>query len=119
MQVDFVHQGDEGNSFVLNWTAESTGTKIFIMLSMYILQRAYRNSVFLIDEFDRSLHPKLVILLIRLFNEYNEHNQFIVTTHNNEIINNNLRLDQIWFVDKNYQGISELYNAFDFDENRL
>ncbi|ARF98441.1 hypothetical protein B7L28_00110 [Veillonella atypica] len=116
LQVDFVHQGDEGNSFVLNWTAESTGTKIFIMLSMYILQRAYRNSVFLIDEFDRSLHPKLVILLIRLFNEYNEHNQFIVTTHNNEIINNNLRLDQIWFVDKNYQGISELYNAFDFDE---
>lgn len=116
LQVDFVHQGDEGNSFVLNWTAESTGTKIFIMLSMYILQRAYRNSVFLIDEFDRSLHPKLVILLIRLFNEYNEHNQFIVTTHNNEIINNNLRLDQIWFVDKNYQGISELYSAFDFDE---
>ena len=116
LQVDFVHQGDEGNSFVLNWTAESTGTKIFIMLSMYILQRAYGNSVFLIDEFDRSLHPKLVILLIRLFNEYNEHNQFIVTTHNNEIINNNLRLDQIWFVDKNYQGISELYSAFDFDE---
>lgn len=116
LQVDFVHQGDEGNSFVLNWTAESTGTKIFIMLSMYILQRAYRNSVFLIDEFDRSLHPKLVILFIRLFNEYNEHNQFIVTTHNNEIINNNLRLDQIWFVDKNYQGISELYSAFDFDE---
>ena len=28
-------------------------------------------------------------------------------------------MDQIWFVDKNYQGVSELYSAFDFDETSL
>lgn len=115
LQVDFVHLGEDGNKFILNWSAESTGTKIFIMLAMYILQYNYKNTVFIIDEFDRSLHPKLVEVLIRLFNEWNTKNQFILTTHNNEIINNSLRSDQIWFVDKNYQGVSDLYSAFDFD----
>ena len=101
LQVDFVHLGEDGNKFILNWSAESTGTKIFIMLAMYILQYNYKNTVFIIDEFDRSLHPKLVEVLIRLFNEWNTKNQFILTTHNN--------------VDKNYQGVSDLYSAFDFD----
>ena len=119
LQVDFIHKSDDGYTFTLNWSAESSGTKIFIMLAMHFIQRVNKNTLFIIDEFDRSLHPKLVRILIRLFNEWNTHNQFIVTTHNHEILNDNLRVDQIWFVDKNYQGVSELYSAFDFDETSL
>ena len=38
---------------------------------MTILENQHNSKLFLIDEFDRSLHPKLVNILLRIFNEWN------------------------------------------------
>lgn len=87
------------------------------MLALAILQRDNHGKLFLIDEFDRSLHPELVTILLKIFNEWNTtESQLIATTHDNDILDYALRTDQIWFVDKNYFGISELHSAFDFNE---
>ena len=111
------HEGINGDNFSIEYEAESIGTRIFLMLALAILQRDNHGKLFLMDEFDRSLHPKLVTILLKIFNEWNTtESQLIATTHDNDILDYALRTDQIWFVDKNYYGISELHSAFDFDE---
>ncbi|MCT0021424.1 hypothetical protein EFM35_08300 [Weissella cibaria] len=53
--------------------------------------------------------------MLKIFNHEQQHNQFIVTTHSLDLMDEDLRVDQIWFVEKNEFGESELYNLFDFD----
>ena len=118
--VKCVHEGKNGESFVINYDAESIGTRIFLLLAMNILENSHAAKVFLIDEFDRSLHPKLVKILFRIFNEWNNtYTQLIATTHNNDVLDYDLRTDQIWFVDKDYYGVSRLNSAFDFNELKI
>lgn len=118
--VKCIHEGENGESFIINYDAESIGTRIFLLLAMTILENSHVAKVFLIDEFDRSLHPKLVKILFRIFNEWNNANtQLIATTHNNDVLDYELRTDQIWFVDKDYYGVSRLDSAFDFNELKI
>lgn len=111
------HEGPDNISFKVDYEAESIGTRIFLLLIMTILENQNNSKLFLIDEFDRSLHPKLVNILLRIFNEWNHTGtQLIATTHDTDILDAPLRTDQIWFVDKSYDGVSTLDSAFDFNE---
>lgn len=115
-----VHEGPENISFTVDYEAESVGTRIFLLLIMTILENQHNSKLFLIDEFDRSLHPELVTILLRIFNEWNRTGtQLIATTHDTDILDAALRTDQIWFVDKSYDGVSILDSAFDFNEQSI
>lgn len=114
------HEGPDNISFKVDYEAESIGTRIFLLLIMTILENQNNSKLFLIDEFDRSLHPKLVNILLRIFNEWNRTGtQLIATTHDTDILDAPLRTDQIWFVDKSYDGVSTLDSAFDFNEQSI
>lgn len=114
------HEGPDNISFKVDYEAESIGTRIFLLLIMTILENQNNSKLFLIDEFDRSLHPKLVNILLRIFNEWNRTGtQLIATTHDTDILDAPLRTDQIWFVDKSYEGVSILDSAFDFNEQSI
>lgn len=114
------HEGPDGSHFVINYNVESIGTRIFLLLIMTILENHHNSKLFLIDEFDRSLHPKLVNILLQIFNEWNRTGtQLIATTHDTDILDAALRTDQIWFVDKSYDGVSTLDSAFDFNEQSI
>lgn len=114
------HEGPDNISFKVDYEAESIGTRIFLLLIMTILENQHNSKLFLIDEFDRSLHPKLVNILLRIFNEWNRTStQLIATTHDTDILDSALRTDQIWFVDKSYDGVSTLDSAFDFNEQSI
>ena len=114
------HEGPDNISFKVDYEAESIGTRIFLLLIMTILENKHNSKLFLIDEFDRSLHPKLVTILLRIFNEWNRTGtQLIATTHDIDILDASLRTDQIWFVDKSYDGVSTLDSAFDFNEQSI
>ena len=114
------HEGPDNISFKVDYEAESIGTRIFLLFIMTILENQNNSKLFLIDEFDRSLHPKLVNILLRIFNEWNHTGtQLIATTHDTDILDAPLRTDQIWFVDKSYDGISTLDSAFDFNEQSI
>lgn len=118
--INFEHEGPDGSRFVINYNVESIGTQIFLLLIMTILENQHNSKLFLIDEFDRSLHPKLVNILLRIFNEWNRTGtQLIATTHDMDILDSQLRTDQIWFVDKSYDGVSTLDSAFDFNEQSI
>ena len=79
--------------------------------------RANQPLLFLIDDFDCFLHPKLVNILLRIFNEWSDIGmQLIATIHNTDILDTSIRTDQVWFVDKSYYGVSTLYSVFDYNE---
>lgn len=103
--------------FFLN--QESLGTKRFIQILVNILIEIPGNKIFLIDEFDRSFHPEMIKILVKLMNQWNKSNQFIATTHQFDVMDLNLRSDQIYFADKNFDGVSELYSVFDFADPAL
>ena len=115
--LQFEYEDKDGGSFVIDYEAESIGTRKFLLLAMMILNNYHNSKLFLIDDFDCSLHPKLAKILLRVFNEWNHDNtQLIATTCNTDILDAPIRTDQVWFVDKNYYCVSTLDSAFDYSE---
>jgi AAA15 family ATPase/GTPase len=110
-------KGDIVNQVAFNLERESSGTKSLFTLATFILDSLDRGSIFVIDEFERNLHPSLVRFLIGLYHnpKINSKNaQILFTTHDTSLLNNEVfRRDQIWFTDKNTQGITELYSMSD------
>ncbi|GAB3722439.1 ATP-binding protein [Amycolatopsis oliviviridis] len=101
---------------------ESAGTRNWLGLLPTVLDVLDEGWVLVIDEIDASLHPMLTAELVGLFQseETNPHGaQLIFTTHDTSLLgtmlgDNVLDRDQIWFVDKNAEGASELYPLTDF-----
>ncbi len=97
---------------------ESAGTLKMFALYPELQDVLSKGSVFFIDELNARLHPLLVrnFLLTFLNPEINtNHAQLIFTTHDTwQLSNQLLRRDEIWFTEKNEQGISTLYSLADF-----
>ena len=100
---------------------ESQGTIKFIFQIVPIIESLIKGSPIVIDEFDSRLHYHLSEFLINLFNNpkiNQKKSQLIYISHNGELLNNeNHRRDQIWFVEKNFQGKSSLYSLLEFKNN--
>lgn len=98
---------------------ESVGTNKIIHLLGAVYDTLASGNVLFIDELDSNLHPNLTKKLLELFHEHNKLNaQLIFTLHDANILSNKiLRRDQIWFVDRNKFGTSELYSMADFDSS--
>lgn len=98
---------------------ESTGTNILFALGGLILQTLDKGGVFIADEFNSGLHPKLSRFLISLFHKHSTNPnraQIIFNTHEVALLDKDMfRSDQIWFIEKNRFGGSELYSAQDFE----
>jgi AAA15 family ATPase/GTPase len=101
---------------------ESDGSKKFFALIGPILDALKRGLVLIIDEIDARLHPNLCEVLISLFNSKHSNKkgaQLIFATHNTLIMNRKmLRRDQIYFVEKDKFGESELYSLLDYKKVR-
>ena len=73
-----------------------------------------------VDELNARLHPLLVrnIILTFLSPEINtNHAQMIFTTNDIwQLSNELLRRDEIWLVDKDQDGVSDLYSLADFKD---
>ena len=94
---------------------ESSGTKRFMAILLMMLQNHNNDKVIVMDEFDNSLHFSLTKALLQIINSPNNFNQFIFTTHNLNILDLDLRVDQIYLTEKDFLGITELYSLFDFN----
>lgn len=97
---------------------ESKGTLEMFSLFPFMQQVLNNGSVLFVDELNTKLHPLLVRNVILTFAnpEINTKNaQLIFTTHDSwQLSNNLLRRDEIWFTEKNSDGISSLYSLADF-----
>jgi len=104
------------------FTEESEGTQQMFALSAPIIDTLEGGKILFIDEIDASLHPVLCQYLIAIFNskEKNPDNaQLIFTTHDISLLSENyLRRDQIYFTDKNKEGLTKLFSLSDISERK-
>ncbi len=110
---------EHGNAFSdFEFSEESDGTRrLFDLLDILISNE--KNKIYVIDELERSLHPKLTYKFLELFFEHLKENntQLIFTTHESTIMDQKLlRRDEIWFVERNKDNVSHLYSLDRFKE---
>lgn len=102
-----------GDSFkdVFELKDESDGTRRLLDF-IPLISKFSEDYTILIDEFDRSLHPKLTKKFFNVFLEsQNKKSQLIVTTHESTLLDLDLlRRDELWFVEKNDDYSSELFS---------
>jgi AAA15 family ATPase/GTPase len=99
---------------------ESEGTKKLLYLLGPWYDSLQNGEILLVDEFDSRLHTHLTLRLIDFFHAYNKSNaQLICAVHDVSLLNKEtFRRDQIWFVEKNQFGASELISLADYKNVR-
>jgi uncharacterized protein len=111
------HRHENGDLIDFSIDEESEGTQRLINLipALIALQEEQEMVIFL-DELDRRLHPLLSRLFVqKAISCRNKNNQLIFTTHDTNLLDLELlRRDEIWFVEKNHQGSSNLYSLAEF-----
>jgi len=109
--------GSEKDPFL--WFDESDGTRRLMELAPIVLSRD-SDRTYIVDELDRSLHPLVVYEFVRKFVSHRAigpKKQLIFTTHQTSLLDQDLlRRDEIWFVQKENTGATELYSLDDFKE---
>lgn len=98
---------------------ESYGTIRFVHLFPIIVSALQQGGTLVVDEFDASLHPMVLMNIINIFHndEINIHHaQLVFNTHNPIFLNSNLfRRDEIKFVERDEEsGCSQHYSLSDF-----
>jgi hypothetical protein len=95
---------------------ESEGTKKLLYLLGPWYDTLKNGKVLIIDELDSRLHSHLTLRLIDFFHKSNmKQAQLICAVHDISLLNKEtFRRDQIWFVEKNQFGASELISLADF-----
>lgn len=97
---------------------ESDGTRrLFDLMDMLLMKED--DVVYIVDELERSLHPKLTEHFMELFaDRHKDHKiQLIFTTHESAIMDQELfRRDEIWFVERDDNNNSKIYSLDHFKE---
>lgn len=97
---------------------ESDGTRrLFDLMDMLLIRND--DIVFIVDELERSLHPKLTQHFLKLFAKlHKDHRvQLLFTTHEASIMDQDMfRRDEIWFVERNAENESSIYSLDRFKE---
>lgn len=112
----FSEEGDFNVEFPLAF--ESDGTKKLIHLLGPIYDSIKNKRILVIDEVEAKFHTLLTRHLFRIYHQKNEAgSQIIAAAHDTSLMNtHDFRRDQIWFVNKNAQGSSEIYSLVEFKE---
>lgn len=101
-----------------NFEDESDGTRrLFDLMDMLLMKDD--DIVYVVDELERSLHPKLTEHFLELFSERHKNHkiQLIFTTHESSIMDQELfRRDEIWFIERDEENNSKIYSLDCFKE---
>lgn len=114
-QIELQHRSDQ-DPVSLPLEKESRGTQVWLSLAGPIVHALDNGLVVAIDELDSSLHPRLALEVIRIFQDpaRNPHGaQLIFNTHDTSLLGNlfgtpGLARDQVWFAEKDDSGVTHL-----------
>ena len=117
------HSGDYSPIF-FNQHLESLGTRTLFLLGVKIIEALDKGYTLFVDELDSPFHTYITQYIIKMFQDERlnkKHAQLIMTTHDVQLMNERqLRLDQIWLMEKKEDASSSLVSLADFkdvDEN--
>lgn len=109
------HKGKDGKVYALDLSCESEGTIKSILLYIWAHAAVRGDGIMFVDELNIKLHPLLLKFIIDLFYDSKSKAQLIYTTHDTTLLDKKFfRRDQIWFVQKDEFGYSELSALSDF-----
>ena len=118
IDIEVIHKGEKGELKALPFYLESNGTRKMFHLFDFFMDALKNGMVLFVDELDAKLHPLLTRYIINLFHnsETNKGNgQLIYSTHDTVNLNKEtFRRDEIWFAEKDKDGISEIYALSDY-----
>ncbi len=119
-QLMLEHKGKDDQIEKFNLSEESDGTIRLLDFIPAFQDLISKNKVFLIDEIERSIHPLLIKELLKKFSSDEESKgQLIFTTHESNLLDQDLfRQDEIWFAEKDKNGLTDLYSLSDFKEHK-
>ena len=117
-KMELIHRGRDGKIVVLPLDLESSGTIKMINLFDFLIEALKEGQILFIDELDAKLHPLLTRYIINLFHNSDTNignGQLIYSTHDTVNLNKEtFRRDEIWFAEKDRDGISEIYALSDY-----
>ena len=108
------NHGNESPTF--DFSEESDGTRRILDLLEILF--CTESKTYIIDEIDRSLHPQLTYKFIQEFMTIAKARniQLIITTHESRLLDFGLlRQDEVWIVNKNLDGESEIYSLDEYN----
>lgn len=118
IDIEVIHKGENGELKALPFYLESNGTRKMFHLFDFFMDALKNGMVLFVDELDAKLHPLLTRYIINLFHnsDTNKGNgQLIYSTHDTVNLNKEIfRRDEIWFTEKDKDGISEIYALSDY-----
>ena len=118
IDLKVIHKGEDGKQVALPFDLESNGTRKMFHLFDFFMDALKNGMVLFVDELDAKLHPLLTRYIINLFHnsDTNKGNgQLIYSTHDTVNLNKEtFRRDEIWFAEKDKDGISEIYALSDY-----
>jgi AAA15 family ATPase/GTPase len=117
--ISFGHVGENENIKYFNLDEESDGTIRLLDFIPAFKEIISSPKVYIIDEIERSIHPLLIKELVKKFSEDElTRGQLIFCTHESNLLDQNIfRQDEIWFIEKDKNGASDLYSLSDFKEH--
>lgn len=118
--LKIVHVGKRNKSVLFSLDEESDGTVRLLDFVPAFKSVVSNKKVYVIDEIERSIHPLLIKELVQKFSlDKATKGQLIFTTHESNLLSQEiLRQDEIWFVEKNKDGSTDLYSLNDFKEHK-
>jgi uncharacterized protein len=116
----FLHRS-EGQEIQFDLEDESAGTRTWFRLIGPALYALRRGRILLFDEIDASLHPRLSVRLLELFqdpvtNPYGA--QLIFTSHDTSLLNF-LNRDEVWLTEKGGNGTTSLTALAEFGGEKV
>lgn len=118
LSLKFVHIGSDGQTYKVDYSDESLGTRYFLNLLVPVFSALEEGKTLIVDEITTNLHTKLSEKIISLFTSrlINKRNaQFIFSTHDTNLLSREiLRRDEIWFAEKDRDGATTIYPLSDF-----
>jgi len=121
VETDFEHtvineRGEE--KYYLSDRLQSDGTRQISGLESAIYSAIKKNALLVVDEIESSLHPDLVMFILKKFLEIKGNQaQLLITTHYDPLLNEVgelFRKDAVWFTEKKDAGATELYSLVEF-----
>ncbi|WP_173383428.1 ATP/GTP-binding protein [Fibrobacter succinogenes] len=113
-----IHEDKNRNKHTFDMREESDGSLKLLDFIPMLINLEKGNSVFLIDEIDRSLHPQLSYkILSTFFSNLSKakDSQLIASTHERNLLDLKfIRQDEIWFVEKSPDGASHLTSLTEY-----
>lgn len=104
-------------TYSMSYDRQSMGTKRVVGIEAALYDAMGHDAFLMIDEMETSIHPELMEYILQKYLQSSDNSQILFTTHNDALlrtIDDLLRKDNIWFVEKQKNGSTDLYSLVEF-----